>query len=92
MFSRLIFERYGITPNIFMETQNIETAYRLTAIGAGMTFIPENCLSYSHFEDEPHYFTIGSPPLKRDVVIAYKKGRFLSKYESDFIQIIHDTV
>jgi len=92
IFAREIFRRYGIFPDIFMETRNVETAFRLAAHGIGLTFIPEICTRFSSFEDEPYYFTIGTPPIHRSVVVAYKKGRELSNAEIDFIQLTREIV
>lgn len=86
-YAREIFERYQIHPDIVMETKNIETAYRLAAIGIGITFIPQICTGFSNFEKAPYYYTIGNPPMERQVVIAYRKGRELSNIERDFINL-----
>lgn len=86
-YTRDIFEKYKINPDIVMETKNIETAYRLAATGVGITFIPQICTGFSKFDEEPFYYTVGVPPLERQVVIAYQKGRQLSKIEEDFIYL-----
>lgn len=86
-YARKIFETYSITPDVVMETKNIETAYRLAATGFGITFIPQICTGFSNFEEDPFYYQIGEPPLKRSVVIAYRKGRELSEAEKDFIRV-----
>ena len=91
-FTRLIFSDLGITPEIFMETRNIETAYRLAASGAGLTFIPEICTRFSNFKEEPYYFSIGNPPYIRGVAIAFLKKRHLSQAERDFIEVARDTI
>ena len=89
-YARIIFEKYGIRPQIFMETRNIETAYRLAATGTGLTFIPEICTCFSTFEDQPHYFSIGEPPLMRAMAMVYLKEHKLSQAELDFIQIARE--
>ena len=83
--SRQIFEKYDITPDVFMETRNIETAYRLAASSIAITFTPEVCMLYFRYDDEPYYYTIGVPPFQRSVVMAFKRGRLLSNTEKDFI-------
>ena len=83
--SRQVFQKYDITPDVFMETRNIETAYRLAASGIAITFTPEVCMLYFRYDDEPYYYTIGVPPLQRSVVMAFKRGRLLSNTEKDFI-------
>lgn len=90
-YARMFFEKYGIRPKIFMETRNIETAYRLAAAGVGVTFIPTICTRFSSFEDQPHYFSISEPPLMRSTAVVYLKNRMLSQTEWDFIQIARES-
>jgi DNA-binding transcriptional LysR family regulator len=66
-WARIVFEKFRINPKIYMETHNIETAYRLAAAGIGLAVIPENCTAFSRFKDDPHYFSIGAPPLTRSL-------------------------
>lgn len=90
-YARIIFDKCGIKPPIFMETRNIETAYRLAATGFCLTFIPEICTRFSIFKEQPHYFSIGDPPLMRTMAMVYLKDHKLSKAELDFIQIARES-
>lgn len=90
--ARHILADWGINPEIFMETRNIETAYRLAASGEGLTIIPAICTRFSHFDDEPYYFSIGNPPYVRCVSIVYSAGRQLSKAEQDFVEIVRSAM
>lgn len=90
--TRRIFSEWGIDPEIFMETRNVETAYRLAASGEGLTIIPAICTRFSRFDDEPYYFSIGNPPYMRNVSVAYLKQRQLSKAERDFVEITRSII
>ena len=92
MFTRMMFSDLGINPDIFMETRNIETAYRLAVSGAGLTFIPEICTRFSSFQEEPYYYSLGNPPYIRNISIAFLKKRRLSQAERDFIEVARDSV
>jgi DNA-binding transcriptional LysR family regulator len=72
-----IFYNYSIKPHILLETTNIENAYRLANSGVGLTFIPEVILK-NNLPSQSNYYTIGKPPFKYSVVVAYKKGEPLS--------------
>lgn len=82
MFTRLLFKKYDFSPEALFETRNVETAYRLAAAGLGDTIIPQSCTGFSRFDDPPNYFLIDDPPLTRDIVVVYKKGRVLSAAET----------
>jgi DNA-binding transcriptional LysR family regulator len=90
MTARRFFEVYNIKPNIFMVTRNVETSYRLAAAGIGIAFIPEKCIRFSSFDEQPYYFTVGNPPYQLSEVVAYKKGRILSKMEQYFIDLVKE--
>lgn len=87
-FLREIFEQYHFTPASLYEVRNMETAYRLAAAGFGITIIPEICRRFLSFKTEPLYFQIGDPPLSRDIVVLFKKGRVLSAPEKSLCEII----
>lgn len=72
-----IFYHYSIKPSILLETTNLENAYRLANSGVGLTFIPEVLLK-NNLPSQSNYYTIGKPPVKYSVVVAYKKGEALS--------------
>lgn len=91
-YTRMIFSDLGISPGIFMETRNVETAYRLAASGAGLTFIPEICTRFSSFQEEPYYYSLGNPPYTRNISITFLKKRRLSQAERDFIEMARDSV
>ena len=85
--SNKIFESNKIKPNILLETRSIETAARLTAAGMGFSFIPEDYALCSSLTNTPRYFLFGDPPLTWELVIAYKKGAYLSKAAKAFIEV-----
>ncbi|MFJ7665063.1 LysR family transcriptional regulator [Lysinibacillus sp. NPDC097162] len=81
-----IFERYNIKPNIVLETNNIENAFRLANSGVGMTIIPECVITRDHLNFESNFYTLGNPTYKNNVVISYKKDSVLSPAASAFLQ------
>lgn len=89
-FTRKIFENYNFNPKVFYEVKNVETAYRLAAAGFGITVIPEICLKFLTFEEEPYYFQIENPPLSRNIVMLFQKGRKLTAPEKMLCEIMQD--
>lgn len=78
-------------PNIVFETGNIETVQSLVAAGMGIAFVPEMIARplRSHFV--PAYLRLADRPT-RTLVIAYKKGRYLSNAAEAFIATMNDVV
>ncbi|MCQ6277444.1 LysR family transcriptional regulator [Bacillus sp. V3B] len=83
------FYDHSIKPDIILETTNIENAYRLAANGIGLTIIPEVILKNNELS-KSNIYTIGKPPIKYNVVVAYKKGEVLSAPALAFLNMAKD--
>lgn len=82
-----ILEHYRIDPEIVLETQNIENAFRLSNSGLGLTIVPECVLERDNVETEANLFTLGNPIYKNTVVISYVKDVPLSPTAFAFLQM-----
>ncbi|MCQ6275499.1 LysR family transcriptional regulator [Bacillus sp. V3B] len=83
------FYDYSVKPDIILETTNIENAYRLADNGVGLTIIPEVILKNNQLS-KSNIYTIGKPPIKYNVVVAYKKGEVLSAPALAFLNMAKD--
>lgn len=83
-----IFERAGFEPNVILRTKSIECAIKLASSNLGVCFVSENHLKHMHLIDAPKYFSIGDPNTSFELVVAYRKGLYLTKYMLDYIDIL----
>ncbi|RDU38151.1 LysR family transcriptional regulator [Neobacillus piezotolerans] len=83
----VIFKEYSINPEIMIETQNIESAFRLAIRGVGLTIIPESVITRDSIRTDAIFYTIGNPIYKNHVVISYKKGEPLSAPAQAFLNM-----
>jgi LysR family hydrogen peroxide-inducible transcriptional activator len=74
----------GFHPRIVFESSNIETVQSLVAAGLGVAFVPRLVARVGRSEDSPRYVSL-DPIVVRTLVLAYKKGRYLSKASKAFI-------
>jgi len=87
----MYFEKVGITPNIILETENIETLLSLCLHGMGITVYPEMFVKHlSPFVDadlfkEVDFFPLNDPATMGSLIIGYRKDRYLSEIAKDFI-------
>ncbi|MCQ2400368.1 MAG: LysR family transcriptional regulator [Lachnospiraceae bacterium] len=90
------FHRYRVTPNVVLETENIQTAFSLASAGMGITVCPELYLNSPYtIAGEPdstvrNHVTILPFPGNRysdTVAIGYSYERYLSTAAKDFIKI-----
>ncbi|NIK77663.1 DNA-binding transcriptional LysR family regulator [Paenibacillus castaneae] len=84
-------EQSGFSPRIVFESSNIETVQSLVAAGMGIALVPQMLTRAEGSEFTPTYLTLTTKPT-RTLVIASRKGRYLSKAADAFIQTLNKTV
>lgn len=82
-------QQAGFTPNIVFESSNIETVQSLVAAGMGIAFVPLMVSRGRWSEFAPAYLPLSIRPT-RTLVIAYRKGRYLSKAVAAFMETFRD--
>lgn len=84
--------RAGFEPNVVFESNNIETVQSLVATGMGITLVPRFIARAKRSELIPVYLPLADPVPSRTLVIAYRKGRYLSKAAEAFIETFKTTL
>lgn len=74
----------GFEPNIAVESTNMETVQGLVAAGMGIAFVPSLIARNAPSRFSPVILPLAGRPA-RTLVIAYRKGRYLSKAAEAFI-------
>lgn len=89
-----IFEDAQLTPDIILETENIETVLALAAKGMGITFYPRMFMSGASLSVDitKHKNGLNLYPLPNGrtqgvLAFGYHKGRYLSRAMQEFIRI-----
>lgn len=85
------FKLAGFNPRIFIESRNIITVSQLVKAGSGITFIPE---TIAYFSGIPRNFLhhIEGSVQSWNLVLTYKKGRYLSKLDQAFITVAKEVL
>lgn len=81
----------GFEPRIVFESGNINTVQSLVAAGMGITFVPSMMMLTDSQGRAPVYLTLEGRPT-RTLVIAYRKGRYLSNAAEAFIATFRRTL
>jgi DNA-binding transcriptional LysR family regulator len=82
----------GFKPRVILESENIETAHALVTAGMGVSFIPDTLPLSSTFSKQPKYFSIEGFSTTREMVVAYRKGRYLSRAANEFINVMKEVL
>lgn len=69
----------GINPRVALETQSVDTAQSLVAVGNELTFVPEMYVRTSGDRPCPTYFSLQSPDCVWPMVVACKEGSGMSR-------------
>lgn len=85
-------EGAGFEPRVVFESGNIETVQSLVAAGMGIACVPKMVTRAKWSEFAPVYLGIAPPTPSRTLVIASRKGRYLSKAAEAFIETMKSTV
>ncbi|WP_169081671.1 LysR family transcriptional regulator [Paenibacillus sp. PL91] len=84
-------EQSGFSPRIVFESSNIETIQSLVAGGMGIAFVPQMLTRIKGSEFAPTYLPLNQKPT-RTLVVASRKGRYLSKAADAFIRTLNKTI
>lgn len=84
-------EQSGFSPQIVFESSNMETIQSLVAGGMGIAFVPQMLTRTEGADFAPTYLPLNPKPT-RTLVIASRKGRYLSKAADAFIQTLNKTI
>ncbi|AHV98031.1 LysR family transcriptional regulator [Paenibacillus sabinae] len=82
----------GFEPSVVFESNNMETVQSLVAAGMGVTLVPRFISRAPRSEFVPVYLPLADPVPSRTLVVAYRKGRYLSKAAEAFIDTFQTTV
>ncbi|WP_166239496.1 LysR family transcriptional regulator [Paenibacillus turpanensis] len=82
----------GFEPNIVFESSNIETVQSLVASGMGIAFVPQMIARSGWNRYTPVILSFAEPRPTRTIVLAYRKGRYLSKAAEAFIDTVKSVV
>lgn len=81
------FDRRGILPHILVESDNIETVLALAARGMGVTVYPEMFLNCLKPGTELKSMPLDDSSTDTVLVAAWKKGKYVSKFEKVLLEI-----
>lgn len=94
-----MFEEAQFSPNIVLETENIETVLALAAKGMGITFYPrmfisthQNIRQKLHDRAPLNFYSLDHPKAHGILAIGYHKGHYMSQATKEFIRIAKESI
>lgn len=94
-----MFEDAQLTPDVILETENIETVLALAAKGMGITFYPKMFISgagapaeFSKSRGPLNFYSLNYNRTHGVLAFGYHKGRYLSQATQEFINMARGKV
>ncbi|MBQ7487777.1 MAG: LysR family transcriptional regulator [Clostridia bacterium] len=84
----LLFEQNNISPEILLETHNMETAKRLTSKTDAVFLLPDSYLAYDHEQFPVNVYPLRVSGPSHPFYACYLKKTELTPYAKDMIRII----
>jgi len=75
----------NFSPRIIMETNSLETAQKMVSVGYGCTFVPEMFMRAPYERHCPTYQSVQESDYRWPLLIAHRKGGYLSKATKTFL-------
>lgn len=82
----------GFNPYIILYSERLETAFSWTLAGLGSTFIPDFLIKFGNYEKHPVYYKLNHPKAARNLCIAYRKNRYLSRVAVEYIELLKQLI
>lgn len=84
----VLFGVYDYEPNIFMETTNNETAFRLATAGLGITIVPKMCINTLKQLNDIDIYKISESGLKWKIGAVFRKNSYVNLLAKECVAMI----
>lgn len=78
----------GFEPHVVLQTNKLETAYSLVQKGLGSTIVSDTLIRHGNLKEHPTYYALPEKLFDRDIIVVYKKSRYISNIADEFISIL----
>ncbi|MBP2032876.1 DNA-binding transcriptional LysR family regulator [Clostridium algifaecis] len=82
----------GFKPNVVLQINKLETAYSLVQKGLGVTIVSDTLIRHANLEDHPIYYALPEKSSVRNIIVVYKKNRYISHMAEKFISILKNNL
>lgn len=82
----------GFSPDIVLESSNLDTIFSFVCNGLGAAFLPDTFIKFSEFSEHPAYYTINSPEAESHIKLIYKKNKYLSAPAIEFCNTLRELI
>lgn len=85
--SASICKKAGFTPKVAIQMDQVLTSYNIASTGVGAVFIRSGIIQYMPENKDLVYYKIGDELAKRNILIAAKKGKYITSAMREFLKM-----
>ena len=82
----------SFSPDIVLESSNLDTIFSFVCKGLGVAFLPDTFIKFAEVSDHPAYYTINSPEAENHIKLIYKKNKYLSAPAIEFCNTLRELI
>lgn len=82
----------GFTPDVVLESNNLDTIFSFVCAGLGVAFVPDTFIKFSDVAEHPAYYAVNSPEMEKHIKLIYKKNKYLSRSAIEFCNTLRELV
>ena len=84
-----LFEKYGLSPKILLDTHNMEAAKRIAARSGAVFLVPSAYVSDTMADrDRMHIYPISNNEFQHHFYVCTRKSKHLTRYEKDMVDMV----
>ncbi len=82
----------GFVPQVTMECRSMETAYAMTRVGVGITFLTEQFVKNGTDGKSTRFYTLKNIPAQRSIAAIYRNDRYLPQAAQCLISLLQSKI
>lgn len=82
-----IFHDHALTPHVFLELDQLATAYHVACYGMGLTIISDTLAQKATHDADMLYYKLDSPHAQRNVYFYNKQNKYVSRTMTEFLRV-----
>ena len=89
---RKVCEELNYQPDIKLHANQYETAFHWAHSKIAFSFIPDTLIRFGNHKEHPNYYKIASTHTTKDIQIAMRKNRYVTRAMKVYLQILKELI
>ena len=82
----------GFSPEIILESNNLDTIFSFVCEGLGLAFVPDTFIKFANVPVHPAYYSVSNQEAETHIKLIYKKNKYLSAPAIEFCNTLRELI